>query len=179
MTSLDKKTALSAIRVLAGKGFKQPFFENNKDAVVELIDATKKSEQNEVATATIGFLLDHLSKEKSRLFRDVENRLPLALVIARAYRPEQGVAERLVVATARMGFHGRFPDLPIHLLGRPPSAEEVMFLIDAYVADTACSSASTEEKLQGLARSCLSRADADMQVKRIGKFAEDFHDDFL
>lgn len=175
MTPLDKNTALAAISVLAGKGYVD--FRNRKDAVEELLIATDQTVRDEVAADTVTLLLDIFDAEARKPFRGLlreTGALTTALAIAETYHLEVPAAERLVLTTASAGFHGRFPDLPLALLGRPPSAEEVVLLISAYVDDYASRSKATEEKLAGLATAYLPQEAATMQIAMIEKFVFDW-----
>ena len=178
MTTLDKRTAIAAIKVLAGKQFRTSL--EHKDATLELLAATNKVSQSIVAEDTITLLLDRFDSDKrGRLFRD-HDLLSLALGVGLAYpQINKKVAKRLVRATARAGFHGMFPDLPLKLLKRPSSAEEITLLITAYVEDKGSKGTSTEDKLKGFARSGLPAVQAKEQLKRFDEFDRELERDSL
>ncbi|KKW24470.1 MAG: hypothetical protein UY67_C0007G0038 [Candidatus Kaiserbacteria bacterium GW2011_GWA2_52_12] len=139
MTTLDKRTAIAAIKVLAGKQFRTSL--EHKDATLELLAATNKVSQSIVAEDTITLLLDRFDSDKRG--------------------------------------RGMFPDLPLKLLKRPSSAEEITLLITAYVEDKGSKGTSTEDKLKGFARSGLPAVQAKEQLKRFDEFDREWERDSL
>lgn len=127
-------------------------------------------------TAAIALLLQRYDESKSRMscLRDIDA-LAFAIDLAFAHPPHRRLAERVVLTAAEAGFHGRFPELPVRVLKRPPNETEVCALITAYVTDTASQSSHTEEFLRMLAANCLPHDRAKQECARIDAFLRDWH----
>lgn len=174
--TLRKHEALAAISVLLPLEFSDNV--HGKDAVVELICATHKTQQREIASRTIDMLLDRFENKRAsrrHLYVPEVGLLVRALRLSLLWVPNAATAERLVQSAAHQGFNSWFPGLPTRLLGRDPSVDEVVALVSAYVNKTGSQCTQEEERLKDLARKYLSPEDAARQCDRIRLFVEEWN----
>lgn len=170
----DKVSALKAFEVFLEAPLS---LFGGKSPALYVIENTNSCVRDEVATDAVSLCLDTFVKQLrvSRVFRNTESLL-LALSITHvATIIHKDLAERLVQLVALAGFHGRFPDLPLRLLGRPMNASEVTALITAYVSNSASRCESDEEKFKQWAALYIPRSDADVQIERIEAFVREWN----
>lgn len=155
-TGSDAAENKKAIRTLVGtsEALVAPLVEH----LLDEYDCADKSEHSPFSPFTMSYEL-----------------LSLALSLASGKPLPKSLSTRLVETAARAGFVGRFPEITRERFGREPSEQEVLLLIDAYVANLGARSTSTEEKLLQLAAACpMSRDQLYEQRARIDAFVREF-----
>ncbi len=88
----------------------------------------------------------------------------------------KATAERVVREAAKFGWNIAAQNLAKLILGRDLNAQEVTWLVDAYIEDRACQSDETERELVLLARKHLSKEKATLVEKRLEEFKKEFQD---
>lgn len=166
LRKIDDRVAMTAVKVLIGGSAHYP-------AIKVLITRTKSKQK--VISATIRLLLARLAANlgKNRLFHDTES-LVFALELLPIVPLNRALADNVLKATARAGFHGRFPELPQRILKRHPDVEEVTLLVSAYVENKGSSAKDTEEKLERMALAYLPSEVAEVQIARIRAFQKEW-----
>ena len=172
---LTKDVALHTIRLFTKHRFRDM---DRKNAVLLILENTEAEWRSDIATWTVNIYLNDFEEplKKNRLLQD-HDALVVALSISEIVTIEHSTAERLVNATAKAGFHGRFPKLPERLLGRKMNENDIVSLVSSYVNNHSSQCDSDEEKFIGWINEYLPYEIAQIQIERIQKFKEDFENE--
>lgn len=129
-------------------------------------------------------VVDFVVKRYMEIFKEKgENRLFAnsgaldAATMAVEFGASPELIGEVIQEAAKMGWHGRLEDMARGLLNRGLTKPEVLWLVDAYVNDTATQGDSTEEHLIELARKYLKPQEARNVVLRLHDFRYAFQHD--
>lgn len=85
------------------------------------------------------------------------------------------VTEKILRETAKIGWCEAAESMATQSLGRKLSKQEVLWLVDAYVRDTATQADHTEDELEKLAKKYLTPGMATKVTERLSRFKKDFN----
>ena len=145
---------------------------HNAAAVVTILGETH------VSQATVDYVAERYleiyikSCEKHR-FLNNSDALSVAIKIVKL-GTSQEVTKKVLQETAKFGWYEAAESMAIQSLGRNLSRQEVLWLVGAYIRNTASQSDHTEDELERLAKKYLTPVMATKVTERLSKFKEDF-----
>ena len=145
---------------------------HNAAAVVMILGETH------VSQATVDYVAEryleiYLKSCERHRFLNNSDALSVAIKIVKL-GTSKGVTEKILRETAKFGWCEAAESMATQSLGRKLSRQEILWLVNAYVADTASQADHTEDELERLAKKYLTPGMAAKVMKRISKFKEDF-----